>query len=342
MAVTGGGYGWRGSKSTADKSNKLDYTNTNYQNNYGSTRTKNAFQKTWKPVSTGFGKSGNGSLDKQIAYWFRNNYVSDNYKWLRDKSDAEIYALLEPYFQEDSNILGTVNESINTDLLTNHLNQLSNLSSTTDLDALTRPDYDAIGAQSDAAIDAEVQGLINEIEASKDAREDLYNSQIADLNSIYDTSRRQILSNNYQQNTALTDTVGSELNKARQNALEAGANAGLRIASNINTLMSVQNKQNQLSLDTANNLAQQLLNQRQANMGLTSQYQSDIDNYDSEKRNLNNGLTERKSNARANAYDEAESKYNSKVNTWNEDYDNATSGNYLADSYRSWLLKNNS
>ena len=215
MAVTSGSYGWRGGKSTADKSNKLDYTNTNYQNNYGNTRTKNAFQKTWKPVSTGVGKSGNGSLDEQIAYWFRNNYVSDNYKWLRDKSDAEIYALLEPYFQEDSNILGTVNESINTDLLTTHLNQLSNLSSTTDLGALTRPDYDAIGAQSDAAIDAEVQGLIDDIEASKNAREALYNSQIADLNNIYNTSRRQILSNNYQQNTALTDTVGSELNKAR-------------------------------------------------------------------------------------------------------------------------------
>ena len=280
----------------------------------------------------------NSDLNSYIAEWFRANYKGEPYEWLRNKSDAEIYALLEPYFKESGLLGGT--EIIDSDKLNADLNNL--IDTADNLGGLERPDYDKIGAQSDAAIDAEVQGLIDDIEASKNAREDLYNSQIADLNNIYDTSRRQILSNNYQQNTALTDTVGSELNKARQNALEAGANAGLRIASNINTLMSVQNKQNQLSLDTANNLAQQLLNQRQANMGLTSQYQSDIDNYDSEKRSLNNGLTERKSNARANAYGEAESKYNSKVDAWNEDYDNATSGNYLADAYRSRLLKNNS
>lgn len=282
--------------------------------------------------------AGTSDLNSYIANWFRSNYTDDKYDWLNDKSDAEIYALLEPYFKK-SGILDST-ETIDSDKLNADLNNL--IKTANDLGGLESPDYDEIGKQSDAAIDAEVQGLIDEIEASKNAREDLYNSQIADLNNIYDTSRRQILSNNYQQNTALTDTVGSELNKARQNALEAGANAGLRIASNINTLMSVQNKQNQLSLDTANNLAQQLLNQRQANMGLTSQYQSDIDNYNSEKRSLNNGLTERKSNARANAYGEAESKYNSKVDAWNEDYDDATSGNYLADAYRSRLLKNNS
>lgn len=303
---------------------------------YGDTRTKK-----WGKLGGDYATpmfTNNSDLNSYIAEWFRANYKGEPYEWLRNKSDAEIYALLEPYFKK-SGMLGST-EIIDSDKLNADLNNL--IDTANDLGGLESPDYDEIGKQSDATIDAEVQGLINEIEASKTAREDLYNSQIADLNNIYDTSRRQILSNNYQQNTALTDTVGSELNKARQNALEAGANAGLRIASNINTLMSVQNKQNQLSLDTANNLAQQLLNQRQANMGLTSQYQSDIDNYDSEKRNLNNGLTERKSNARANAYDEAESKYNSKVNTWNEDYDNATSGNYLADSYRSWLLKNNS
>ena len=274
-------------------------------------------------------------LNSYIANWFRNTYSDDKYDWLSDKSDAEIYALLEPYFEESGGQLAP-HETINEELLKSHLN---NLQSTTGLGTLTRPDYDAIGAESDEAIEKEVQYLIDDIEASKDARESLYKNQIADLNNIYDTSRRQLLSSNYQQNTALTDTVGSELNKARQNALEAGANAGLRIASNINTLMSVQNKQNQLSLDTANNLAQQLLNQRQANMGLTSQYQSDIDNYNSEKRSLNNGLAERKSNARANAYSEAESKYNNEVDAWNEDYDKATSGNYLADSYRSYLLR---
>lgn len=88
--------------------------------------------------------------------------------------------------------------------------------------------------------------------------------QLGLLKSQYNTLSSNLLSKDYQNSMRNVDTLNSQMNRARQNALTAGASAGLRIASNVNTLLSNQNKQSQQSLDTANQLSQMLLNQRSA------------------------------------------------------------------------------
>ena len=62
------------------------------------------------------------------------------------------------------------------------------------------------------------------------------------------------------------------MSRARRNAIEAGASAGIRIAGNVNALLTAQNKMSQQSLDTSNQLAQMLLNQRNAEAGLRNQW----------------------------------------------------------------------
>lgn len=119
--------------------------------------------------------------------------------------------------------------------------------------------------------------------------------QLGLLKSQYNTLSSNLLSKDYQNSMRNVDTLNSQMNRARQNALTAGASAGLRIASNVNTLLSNQNKQSQQSLDTANQLSQMLLNQRSAAQSIynnkfdkenayldryTSDYNADRDSYE--------------------------------------------------------------
>lgn len=152
--------------------------------------------------------------------------------------------------------------------------------------------------------------------------DELYDSlegQLADNQVMYDAQRSQILGNQYQQNIQLMDTYRSEMSKARRNALEAGASAGLRMAENINTTLATQNKQAQVSLETSNQLAQQLLNQRQAAAGLQSEYRQLKANkdYDYNDRLNANWQTQQQLNA------SKEQEYASKFNTEDNPYANS-------------------
>lgn len=130
-----------------------------------------------------------------------------------------------------------------------------------------------------------------------------FKDQLAENQATFDNYRSQILSNQHQQNAQLMGTYTSEMSKARRNALEAGASAGLRLAENINTTLSVQNKQAQTSLETSNQLAQQLLNQRQAAAGIRSDYNTMLDNNAAERRGYIESSANRVYNDRKNAWD---------------------------------------
>lgn len=112
----------------------------------------------------------------------------------------------------------------------------------------------------DAAMDRARSDVDAELGQQEQALADLLNQQ----RESYNTAAEQILSSDYQKNASLMGTYQSEMRRAQRNALEAGASAGARLANNINVTLSTQNRQAQQSLETSNNLAQMLLNQRQA------------------------------------------------------------------------------
>ena len=119
---------------------------------------------------------------------------------------------------------------------------------------------------------------LDELNQSEQRQTNLFENQLQENQMMFDDYRSQILGNQYRQNAQLLGTVGSEMDRARRNALEAGASAGLRMAENINTTLAMQNKQSQISLETSNQLAQQLLNQRQAAAGIRSNYNDMLSN----------------------------------------------------------------
>ena len=121
--------------------------------------------------------------------------------------------------------------------------------------------FNLIQNKAQAAIDAENEKLLASL------NEDLQASGEA-----YNTARNAMLTQQHQHNAQTIDTLASEMSRARRNAIEAGASAGIRIASNVNTILSAQNKMSQESLNTSNQLAQMLVNQRNAEAGLRDQW----------------------------------------------------------------------
>lgn len=103
-------------------------------------------------------------------------------------------------------------------------------------------------------------------------KENTLTDQLRNSRADYDNARVSLLSQQYQQGSQLLDTYRSELNKSRRNALEAGASAGIRIADNINTLLSVQNKQASTAMETSNQLAKMLIAQRNSEASLRNSY----------------------------------------------------------------------
>ena len=123
----------------------------------------------------------------------------------------------------------------------------------------------------------------------------MYNAQLQGLNDSFEQRASALSSQQYLANAQTYDALRSDLRRSRQNALEAGASAGVRIASNVNALLTAQNKQSAASMDTANALAEMLLQHRNAVSGMSR----DFANYRS---GINRSLSENDT-AKARAYE---------------------------------------
>lgn len=188
---------------------------------------------------------------------------------------------------------------------------------------------------SDEKIDARTSEIIDRLglDGLRDARTASYEAEMADIQDQYRTSRDQLLASQHRQNAELMDTMQSEMSRARRNALEAGASAGIRLADNINIMLSNQNKQAQTSLDTSNQLAQMMINQRAA----SRQAQSSYDDYmrqDAADRNA----------ARQQATSEAQRAYNTAYADREQDLANweKSNSNNAVSSYYSNFKNNQS
>lgn len=161
----------------------------------------------------------------------------------------------------------------------------------------------------------EVDAALQELEGLRATQVDSFNDELSSLASSYNTSRNALLSNQYQQNAQLMDNMTSQLDKQNRNALEAGASAGMRLAGNINTLLSTQNKQSQTSLETANQLAQMMVNQRNAEASVRGRYGDYMSQHFATKQDIKDSLYGRADNyhtAQQNVYDSAIAQWDSK------------------------------
>jgi hypothetical protein len=161
-------------------------------------------------------------------------------------------------------------------------------------------DIDSILADSQAAIDAENERLLASL-----------NEDLQRTGDAYTQTRNNILTQQHQRNSQIMDTLASDMERSRRNAIEAGASAGIRIAGNVNSILSAQNKMSQQSLETSNQLAQMLLNQRNAEAGLRSQWR-DIEQstYDRVRNRANSELSWGQAR-----YDEASRRWSQQVDS---------------------------
>lgn len=208
----------------------------------------------------------------------KKDYNLDDYDWnsLESRMDWDDLAVWDGLDdatkrqiinQHYTNRGGLKAERIDEDALLDTLAQLSEMSVASE-ELGEKPDFATYLdlAQKDADV------ALNELEGLRQFQVDNFNEELGSLASSYNTSRNAILSNQYQQNAQLMDNMTSQLDKQNRNALEAGASAGMRLAGNINTLLSTQNKQSQTSLETANQLAQMMVNQRNAEASVRGRY----------------------------------------------------------------------
>lgn len=183
------------------------------------------------------------------------------------------------------------------------------------------PDYvdeEAINNLANQQIDSEnaqVQALYDQMLGRST---DLYRTELNDMNTSYNDYVNQLLSNQAQATNAIAGSTRSELQRSQRNAITRGATAAMRLVSNINTELGLQNKAAQQSLDTSNNLAQMLLTQRQSAAQLRSQYAGDMNDYTANTANLMSGTAERKASYRDSMRNEAYSNYQNKMDRWED------------------------
>ncbi len=189
------------------------------------------------------------------------------------------------------------------------------------------PDYDRIASDADAAIDAENKELL-------DLYDSMANEGLATNNQMYNDYVGQMLSNQAQSQNMLQGSVRSELDRAQRNAIHRGATAAMKLVSNINAQLGIQNQAAQQSLETSNNLAQALLNQRQAAMQIRDQYTMN-------KANLIGGSAERKANYRNQMVNEADDMYDRRMNKWENDMSGYAGSSVWGDLHRNKNLRGN-
>jgi hypothetical protein len=268
--------------------------------------------------------------NSDLGRWFRSRANPQFSEYLNAMSDAELGSILDQYYDNKGGWFGNNTYEFNLNSANADLARLAGMN----MNMPEAPDWDAINKEAEDKINLENSQILGLYDQNLARQKQLYNQGMQNNNQMYNDYTRQILSNDYQKNAQLMGGLGNSLDRARSSALEAGASAGLRLSNNINTLLSTQNKQAQQSMDTANNLAQAMLNQRQAAESMRNTYNSALMNDTNARANLINGSTERKTAYQNTLTNNYLNTYNNKMNSWensNSQYSsNPFYGSYMA------------
>lgn len=247
----------------------------------------------------------------ELGAWFKR-YAAQNgidqktLNMINSMSDAALGGILDEYWTKS-------NMGIWKDNVFDTGSAMQDLRALQSLDIPMEKSYGDIVREAEARVDAENRQLMDIYDSALNNQQSLYNSQMGNLDRGYDRYAKQVLAMDYQKNNQLLGSLEGSMSKARQNALEAGASAGVRLANNVNTLMSTQNQQAQQSLQTSNNLAQMLMNQQQAAAGLKSNLANAYSTNANQKAGLLQGTLERKQNYADSSWNQYQKEYNDKL-----------------------------
>ena len=278
-----------------------------------------------------FGANTDVSND-ELGRWFKQNYSGSASDYINTLDSASLGALLNQYY-ETKNIFGGQEHTFNYGSAIKDLEELIN---SVNISTLPKaPDYQSIYNQAQQTIDDENQTLYNLLDTNLARNTQNYQDEMHNLNESYNEYTRQVLSNDYIKNQQLLGSVSSALSKSKQNALEAGASAGARLAGNINTILGVQNKQAQQSLETSNQLAQAMLNQRQAAAGIRGNYNQMLNSDTQSRIGIQQGSAERKNNYANQQFNTQQQIYDNQMNQYESAMANQSSNPFYG-SYQSY------
>jgi hypothetical protein len=273
----------------------------------GATGINQANQNDWGGVT---------NAQKDFIDTYRSQNPDDDF--IQGLTDDELLALLEPY-EDKAGFFDLFTQGTDS---SNYINEDEFLA---DIERLRNFEEERPEELNQQQIFSEAAGDINLDDAK--ARQ-LGQEEIGNLQQTYDTAKQSLLGNQAEQNRAILGQVGSEMDRSRQNAIEAGASAGLRLANNVNVLLSAQNKQRATSLDTANNLTQMLLNQQNQAMGI----RQGINERESSRAQRTTGYQQQQ-------YGQKQNIFNQELANWNRRYTDANRNvdPGLRDAYSSYL-----
>ena len=222
--------------------------------------------------------------------------------WLDSMQDSELRSLQQDYLVDDNvgNLFGWFGKDrkVDTEDLLQGLRIATSSEAAPEMPSAR--DY-----FTDEYLNSLIGDRMSELESMRSQYQTQYEDELAGIDQEYGTMRQNLLATQARQNSELIDTMRSEMSRSRRNALEAGASAGIRLADNINIMLSNQNKQAQTSLETSNQLAQMAINQRAARSQATGQYNQ----YMQQNFNSRNDL-------RSQGLSEANTRYNVDVSDW--------------------------
>lgn len=269
--------------------------------------------------SLGSGRKGDSLSKADIKAAVQNSDIPAEKKQqlieqIEQETEASIQSMLDAYWKVDNGwgnaggIFGRDRYTFDSETATADL-----LTALENIDRDPLPEMPRTG---DYFSDEYLNGIIGErmaeLESMRSQYQTQYEDELAGIDQDYGTLRQNLLATQTRQNAELMNTMRSEMSRARRNSLEAGASAGIRLADNINIMLSNQNKQAQTSLETSNQLAQMAINQRAARSQATGQYNQYMQqNFDSRSNLRQQGLSE--ANSRYNA---AMTDYDRQVADW--------------------------
>ena len=229
------------------------------------------------------------------------------------------------------------------ELLKKHLDELASIGS-----APIAPTFNYDPAKIESDVDAylaqpyaDARNRLNSEEAMLTKS---YEDQLQTSTDMYNRQASGLLSNQYLANAQTYDALQSDMRKARQNALESGASAGIRLAGNVNALLTAQNKQSQTAMDTSNALAEMLLQQRNAAAGIRSDYRgymSDLNqrrtNLDAQQRSERQGLINDKTDQAYRQYEADTTNYNNALTNWENKGNSVDPSNNFTSGYLTYV-----
>ena len=264
----------------------------------------------------GSGRKGPSISKQELVDTLRAQGMDEYADLISQQTEASIQAALDSHWKEDNSWANAGGlwggdrytfdrEGALRDLFTS----LQNIENDPMPEAPRASDY-----FSDEYLDSIIGDRMAELESLRSEYQTQYDDTIRGIDEDYGAMRQNLLATQSRQNAELMDTMRSEMSRSRRNALEAGASAGIRLADNINIMLSNQNKQAQTSLETSNQLAQMAINQRAAKSQAQGQYNQYMQqNFDSRSNLRQQGLSE--ANSRYNA---AMGDYDVQHSAWND------------------------